>query len=344
MRASGSYVSQLTAVAHWALLAVIVLAASVKSYSGYSATPDHPELTPRNILSGNARAPNRYRLLAPLVWRMAASAGIESDTAEKGVVFASIVFCYIALSTALYVSSRSVPVTAMCLLVFFGASASGFKWRYRDTFFDVGFACSGMVLVVRERPTWWLYCALSALAALNRETWVFSLCAAALSRWAHAGSLQGLFVQRRADVVGLLSAGLAAAIVFAGLRFHYGNAPYHMELWRYPTNLMHLFVGGSVRFVAAHGLWSAGSGMFALWLIFAMKGLCRHVPYSLGFLGSLLATSFLISNWSETRIFFAAYAVLLISASSGLVDKSTCSTPESAATQSESALVPILQL
>jgi hypothetical protein len=196
---------------------------------------------------------------------------------------------------------------------------------------------------VRERPTWWLYCALSALAALNRETWVFSLFAAALSRWAHAGSLQALFVQRRTDVVGLLSAGLVAAIVFAGLRFHYGNAPYHTELWRYPTNLMHLFVGGSVRFVAAHGIWSAGSGMFALWLIFAMKGLCRHVPYSLGFLGSPLATSFLISNWSETRIFYAAYAVLLISASSGLVDTSTCSTPESAPTQSESALVPILQ-
>ena len=327
MKASGSHASPFTAVAQWALLAVIVLAASIKSYSAYSTTLDYPDLTPRNILSGNARAPNRYRLLAPLLWRMAASTGIDAETADKGVVLVSIVFCYTALSTALYLSSRSVPVTAVCLLVFFGASASGFWFRYRDTFFDVGFACAGMVLVVRERPRWRLFCALSAVAALNRETWAFSLFAAALSRWAHAGSLRALFVQRRADVVGLFSAGLVAAIVFAWLRIHYGNAPYHYGLWQYPTNLRHLFVGGSVRFVAAQGLWSAGSGLFALWLIFAITGLCRDVPYALGFVGSLIATSFFISNWSETRIFFAAYAVLLISASAGLVERSACTSP-----------------
>jgi hypothetical protein len=324
MREPDSKAFDLRTSISWVLLAVIVLASSIKTYSIYSTTVDSPELSPMSILSGKASAPNQYRLLAPLAWRGAVLTGMSTETADRAVVIASILLCYLTLSVALYSSCRNVLATAVCVLLFFGASSSGFWFRYRDTFFEVAFTCLGMTLITRDRPKWTLYGVVSAFAALNRETWLLSLAAAGVSRWAHAGSLKDLFVRRKEDVIGLVASTVVAAAVLVATRYSYHTARYHYELWQYPTNLHHFLIGGSLRFAIAHGVWSAGSGIGALWLMFAVRGLARHVPFTIGFVGSLIVVSFFISNWSETRIFFPAYAVLLISVSSSLVTRFEC--------------------
>ena len=195
------------AAAQWVLLAVVVLAASVKSYSLYATTLDDAEMMPATIINGQAHAPNQYRLLVPLLWKAATSLGSDPETADKAIVIVSILFCYVCLAAVLYRSSRSIPVTALCLIAFYGAAASGFWFRYRDTFFDVAFTCIGMSLIVEKRPAWVLYGLVSAVAALNRETWLFSLVAAAATRWTASGGPQLVFrVATRSDRPGLRDA------------------------------------------------------------------------------------------------------------------------------------------
>jgi hypothetical protein len=117
------------------------------------------------------------------------------------------------------------------------------------------------------------------------------------------------------------------ALVLGGTRLVYGIKSYHTDVWQYANNVRHFFVGGSFHFILTDGVWSAGSGLFTVWLMFAIMRLCRHVPFALGFLGALLGISFLISSWSETRIFFPAYAVVLISLSAGLTTRSASPLP-----------------
>ena len=301
----------------WVLLAVVITAASVKSYSLYATTLDGSEMMPAVIASGQAHAPNQYRLLVPLLWRAATSMGIGSRTAEHGIVIVSIMFCYVALAAALYRSSSSVPVTALCLIAFYGAAASGFWFRYRDTFFEVGFTCIGMRLVLAQRPAWPLYGLLSGVAALNRETWLFSLVAAAVSRsaqWVKARPSHS----RRRDVIGIGLAALVTVGVLAVVRAHYGGRVYHYEPWQYANNARLLLVTGSLRESLGQAVWFAGSGIFVVWLIFALTGHARHVPFVVGFTGSLLVVSFLVSSWAETRVFIPAYAVMLVSIAGGL--------------------------
>jgi hypothetical protein len=299
------------------LLATIVLAASVKSYSLYATTLDVSELTPAVIISGQAQAPNQYRLLFPVLWKIATSMGIDAQAAEQGLVIGSIVFCYTVLAAVLFYSSRSIPVTALCLLAFYGAAASGFWFRYRDTFLEVGLTCVGMHLVVQRRPAWSLYALVSAVAALNRETWLFSLVAGAVSRWSASG-VSVLAANRRRDILGLVAAAVLAVGVLVGIRAHYGIRAYHYELWQFQDNARLLLLAESVKEAAGQAVWFAGSGMFAVWLIFAISGRVQYAPFVVGFAGSLLGVSFLISNWSETRIFLPAYAVMLVSISAGL--------------------------
>jgi hypothetical protein len=310
-------VAVVKAITLWILLAVVIIAASVKSYSLYATTLDASEMMPAVIAGGQAHAPNQYRLLVPLLWRATTSIGITSQAAERGVVIVSILFCYAALAAALYRSSLSVPVTSLCIIAFYGAAASGFWFRYRDTFFEVGFTCIGMCLVLAKRPAWPVYSLLSAVAALNRETWLFSLIAAAISRSAHAVGL-GSSRSRWRDLIGIGCAALLAAGVLAAVRTQYGVRAYHYELWQYASNVRLLLITGSVRGALGQAVWFAGSGIFLVWAIFALTGLARHVPFVVGFTGSLLVVSFLVSNWSETRIFIPAYAVMLVSISGGL--------------------------
>jgi hypothetical protein len=305
------------AVTLWVLLAAVIIAASIKSYSLYATTLDGSEMTPAVIASGQAHAPNQYRLLVPLLWRAATSMGIGSGAAERAIVVASIVFCYVALAAALYRSSASVPVTALCLVAFYGAAASGFWFRYRDTFFDAGFACIGMSLVLVRRPSWLLYGLVSGVAMLNRETWLFSLIAAAVSRAAYRDG-SGSSPSRRRDAIGIGLAALVGAGVVAIVRAQYGGRPYHYEPWQYANNVRLLLVAGSFRESLGQAVWFAGSGIFVVWLTFVLTGLARHVPFVIGFTVPLLFVSFLVSNWAETRIFIPAYGVMLVSIAGGL--------------------------
>lgn len=306
---------------------MVVLAASVKSYNLFATTLDHPEHMPQTIAGGLAHAPNQYRLLVPLLWKGASSAGLDGPKADVAIVVFGILFCYAALAAAIYLASRSVPVTALCLLAFYGAAASGFWFRTREFFFDVGFTASGMALVVQQRPAWALYVILSAVAALNRETWLFSLVAAAASRLADARSLRALLKDRRRDAVGLIASGLVSVAVLVAVRLIYGIRPYHTEIWRYDENIRLILMGGSVRDSFKNAIWFAGSGMFAAWAIFALAGAARHVPFVIAFAASLLVVSFVISSWYETRIFAPAYAVMLVSIAGGLRLQTKASSP-----------------
>jgi hypothetical protein len=302
------------AIAQWVLLAAVIVAASVKSYSLYTTTLDDREMMPAVIASGEARAPNQYRVLVPLLWTFATANGVPAPAAERLLVVLSILFCYAALAVTLHRASRSIPITALCLLAFYGAAASGFWFRYRDTFFDVAFTCLGMALVLQRRPSWAAYALLSAVAALNRETWSFSLVAAASSRWAyHRG---GAGDSGRRDAIGLLCATAITVGVLVAIRTHYGVRDYHYAMWQYTANLPLLLVAGPASIGQA--VWLAGSGVFVVWLIFALASIARHVPFVIGFAAPLLAVSFFISNWAETRIFIPCYAVMIVSIASGL--------------------------
>ena len=304
-----------------ALLVVVIISASVKSYSLYSSTLDAAQLMPDTIASGRALAPNQYRVLVPLLWRGAIGVGIGAGAAERAIVAFSIVFCYAALAAVLYSVSRSVPIAALCLIAFYGAAASGFWFRNRDVFFDAAFTAIGMGLVVQSNPRWITYAVVSMLASLNRETWLFSLIAATLSRWSDAGGLRLFITRRRRDVLGLSAAAGVSLGTLAVVRGAYGLRPYHYALWQYATNLPLLLIAGSFRSTIGQAIWFAGSGAFAVWLVFALAGAARYRAFVFGFMGSLLAVSFLISNWWETRIFIPAYAVLLVSISGGLALK-----------------------
>jgi hypothetical protein len=304
-----------------ALLVVVVIAASVKSYSLYSSTLDAADLMPQTIASGRALAPNQYRVLVPLLWKGAVGLGIPSGAAERGIVAFSILFCYAALATVLYNASRSVPIAALCLIAFYGAAASGFWFRNRDVFFDVAFTAIGMGLAVQPNPRWIVYALVSMVASLNRETWLFSLIGAAVSRWSDAGSLRLFIARRPRDVFGLAAATGVSIGTLAAVRGVYGVRPYHYALWQYATNLPLFLVAGSSASTIGQAIWFAGSGAFIVWLIFALAGAARYRAFVVGFMGSLLAVSFLISNWWETRIFTPAYAVLIVSISAGLAIK-----------------------
>lgn len=292
-----------------ALLAVVVLAASVKSYSLYVSTLDDAQLMPQTIAMGQGLAPNQYRVLVPLLWRASVAHGIAPGTAERAIVLFSILFCYAALAAVCYRASRSVPISALCLLAFYGAAASGFWFRYRDVFFEAAFTAIGMDLAVRPRPRWLPYAIVSAVASLNRETWLFSLIGAG----AHA-----LIARTRRDLFGLAAAAIASIAVLAGVRAVYGIRPYHYAMWQYATNVKLLLMAGSFRSSVGQAIWFAGSGAFAVWLTFALAGLARYRAFVLAFVGSLLVVSFFISNWYETRIFNSAYVVLIVSIAGGL--------------------------
>jgi hypothetical protein len=301
-----------------ALLALVVMAASVKSYSLFSSTLDAVELMPRTIANGQALAPNQYRVLVPLLWKAGVGSGIAPDTAERAIVAFSILFCYAVLAVVLYRSSGSIPVAAVCLIAFYGAAASGFWFRNRDVFFEAAFTALGMDLAVQPRPRWIPYAIVSAAASLNRETWLFSLIGAGAARWFDAGGLRALITRRRRDVFGLTAAAIVSITILAAVRAVYGIRPYHYALWQYASNATLFLMAGSFRSSLGQAIWFGGSGVFAAWAIFALAGLARHRPFVIGFMGSLLAVSFFISNWFETRIFTPAYVVLLVSIAGGL--------------------------
>ena len=310
--------------AQWLLLALVVIAASVKSYSLYATTLDDRELTPAVIAAGQAHAPNQYRLLVPRLWNALCTFGVRPATAEQVIVVVSMVFAYSALALAFYRVSRSIPVTALCILAFYGAAASGFWFRYRDTFFEVGFVCLGITLVLEKRPSWIAYALLSAVATLNRETWLFSLAGAAALRavdTADAGA-----GQRRRDVVGLVVASAITVGVLVAVRALYGVREYHYALWQYGNNVRLLVPLGSLGAFLPGAVWVAGSGAFATWLIFAFAGRARHPAFVIGYTGSLLVVSFFTSNWYETRIFIPAYAVMLVSVAGGLTQPASDAT------------------
>src|SRR3954468_13712009 len=110
----------------WILLVIVILAASVKAYSLYSTTLDVRALQPDMVLRGRSPAPTQYRLLFPLLWQITTSVGVPAGNADKAVIFASILFCYISLGVSAAALRRDVTVAAIVVLLFFGASASSF--------------------------------------------------------------------------------------------------------------------------------------------------------------------------------------------------------------------------
>ncbi|HEX3726897.1 MAG TPA: hypothetical protein VHV08_11670, partial [Pirellulales bacterium] len=63
----------------------------------------------------------------------------------------------------------------------------------------------------------------------------------------------------------------------------------------------------------SHGIWSVGSGLGCLFLISGLRGNRCYLTFIAGWLAPFLVVSFFISTWSEGRIFYPIYPLLIAS-------------------------------
>lgn len=291
------------------LLALVVLAASIRMYLSFSTAPTHAVLDPENILHGRSLAPNQYRILAPLLCAALRALLGDFHEADEVVQALAIVACNAAIVAVLLRETESVELSSVGLAAFVGATANTMAWRNRETFLEVLFAIVGFAIVTRPRPRWAAFAALSLLGALNRETWAFVLTGAAAARVAAAGGARRL---PRADVLGLAASGAIALAAFAGVRVFYGIKPYHTELWMMGTNISNLAPWIAPDLVVAKGVWTLGAGLGLAYLLSLARGARRHLPFIAGFSVPALIVSFLIASWYEPRIFTAMIPLLLV--------------------------------
>ncbi|APR81845.1 Hypothetical protein A7982_07194 [Minicystis rosea] len=296
-------------IARLTLLALVVLAVSIRMYLAFVPAPTHRVLDPWNILAGGSLAPNQYRVLAPLLCALLKPLVGGAHEADELVQILAILGCNTALVALLLRETGKLELACVGLVAFFGAAANTMAWRNRETFLEALFALIGFALVVRPRPRWVAFAFVSVLGTLNRETWAFVLFAAVASRVAAAGGLRRL---PRADVIGLASAAALALATFVGVRAHFGLRPYHTEVWMMGTNISNIALWREPDLVLAKGIWTLGSGLGLAYLLSLSHGARRHLPFVIGFAVPALVVSFFLASWFEPRIFTALYPLLII--------------------------------
>lgn len=301
-------------VARLTLLAVVVLATSVRMYLAFVAAPTHWVLDPTNILRGASLAPNQYRVLTPLLCALVGLALGDAHEADEVVQLLSIVACNAVLVWALLRETASLELSTVGLVAFFGACANTMAWRNRETFLEALLALLGFLLVTRPRPRWVAFAVVSVLGALNRETWGFVWCGAAASTIVSAGGLRRLLGEpsRRRDALGLAVAGVLSLATLVAVRARYGIKPYHTELWMMGTNIANLAPWRDPELVVAKGVWTLGAGLGCAYLLSLSRGGRRHLPFVAGFAAPMLVASFFLASWFEPRIFTALYPLLII--------------------------------
>jgi hypothetical protein len=295
-------------IAAFAIL-LFLYALTLATYSLYSKTSDSYLTHPGDILAGRSKAPNQYRLLVPLLWRLLQSTGLFSpDRSDRIIVFSSILFCYIASGALFYRSSRSMPLTMLSLVALLGSFSYGMLWKYRQEFFEVGFVSLFFLIIMR--PTIWKYLLLSlitALGALNRETFVFCITGMAVHAvWRGRATSERKTLAR--DALAVLVMLIIYLAVFIGVRYHYGLSNYQGAFWRFGSNISNLQRYNH----AQNALW-LGAGMLLAYGASLALGNREYLPFIAGFGIPMLTAALFISSYNEHRIFYPLMALFIAS-------------------------------
>ncbi len=289
-------------------IAIFVAAISLATTVEYFRIPDWSPANPANIISGNSRAPNQYRVLTPLIYSLGTEIINKPELVDRLVVFASILFCYIVCAICFRRSTRSLGIAMVCLLALLGSFQTGFMYRHRQEFWETGFLVLCAKWIHDENPNWKGFIFITFLGSLNRETWIFVIMAAAVCRIFHPRPGKD-FPINKSDLIGLTVSFAIYTAVYVSVRYyaytHYGTVPYY-EFWSFEHNLANLGLNLNNR------IWTLGAGLIWIYSLSVIEGNRRYLQFILGYLIPLLTVSFWISNWSEQRIFFPIYPVLII--------------------------------
>jgi hypothetical protein len=294
-----------------ALAAVIFISAIVQSTAFlYSRTSDAYFLRPDNILAGRSEAPNQYRVLVPLLNGLLWRAGhLDAEKSDRLVILASIVLCYLAAGALFLKSSGSVPAAMLALVALLGSFAFGMTWRYRQEFFDVAFVSLFFLILIAGRPKGWTYVLLAvitALGALNRETFGFCITGMVAHLWSkREGTGKGSALL---DAAGVLVLSVIFAVVFVGVRRHFGLASYQGGIWTFHGNELNLRT-----VLEPHDALYMGSGLLLVYLTTLALGNREYLAFILGYGIPMLLVAFFISRYNEHRIFYPLMVFLIAS-------------------------------
>jgi hypothetical protein len=219
-------------------LAAVFVAASAVTALDYSFFVGDPTLVSRRsihqgVLAHTATAPDRYRLLAPLMVEgpvRVLEQWMPRDLAFDRVYAVFYVTAMTALLWSLFAYLRVWFTDEQALIaVLIVASTLRITIRQHDyapfSFLEPTFIALGLLLMLDER--WLLLGVVVAVAAFNRETGIFLVLLFAATR-----------PLNRSNIVMALIYGAVWAAVFVGVRVYGGEAERYWELGRiWRTNL-----------------------------------------------------------------------------------------------------------
>lgn len=290
---------------------LFIMSLSFGTFSQYAKTMDHRVNVPANILVGESQAPNQYRVLFPLAYWCVKKFTGNNTTADKVVIFVSIFFCYVVCGILFVSDTRSGTTTMICLLALYGALVSGFEWKYRQEFFETAFVTAAAILAEKQRPNWLLFCGITLFASLNRETWIFAIVATYVVRRSYAPESHTWSHLERHDIVGILASLAVYVTCFVTTRMYFGLSEYHCEFWMYKANLLVPVMPFYQPTTFGCSVWGIGSGLIWIYLASLMAGNRSHFRFISGYCVPLLIVSFFIADWTEHRIFYSMYPVML---------------------------------
>lgn len=302
---------------------LFLVSLSFGTFTQYAKTKDHQVISPENILAGESQAPNQYRILFPLVYGCVKKAVKNAILADKTVIFASILFCYVICGILFFTDTRSQTMSMICLLALYGAFASGFVWKYRQEFLETAFVTAAVVLIEKDRPNWIVFCSLTLFATLNRETWIFTIFATYIVRRSRAANPETWLHLTKQDLVGIVIAVLVYGTCFTATRMYFGLSEYHSALWMYKANFFVPFLPFYQPMAFSCSIWGIGSGLVLLYVITLLGGNRCHAKFIIGYCVPLLAVSFFIADWTEHRIFYSAYPMMLSASAKYLMQSPT---------------------
>ena len=294
-----------------ALAVILFLSAIVQATNFlYSRTSDAYMLRPDNILAGFSEAPNQYRILVPLLngllWR---TGHFNAERSDRVVILASIVLCYLAAGALFLKSSGSVPAAMLALVALLGSFAFGMTFKYRQEFFDVAFVSLFFLILIRGRPRGWtciLLAIITALGALNRETFAFCITGMIAHLWSSRREMGKGSALR--DASGVLVLCLIFVAVFVGVRNHFGLASYQGGFWTFHGNIRNLKA-----LFEPHNALYMGSGLLLVYVATLALGNRHYLAFILGYGIPMLLVAFFISRYYEHRIFYPLMVFLTAS-------------------------------
>ena len=285
-------------------LAAVFVAATAVTALDYGIGPGDDTLLARRdihkgILNQTTRAPDRYRVLAPVLIEVptrALSRFIPYDTAYDR---ASVVFYLIAMAALVatqYAYLRVWFTTEQALVgVLLIASTLRITIRQHDyspsAFLEPSFFALGLLAILHGRRGW--FALLVAVATVNRETAIFLIALFAVTQPPTKDTMKA--------VAGYFAIWL---VIFLGLRFLGGNADrYWTPELVFRTNMSQLWLAAFNITVLLGAFW-----------IFALLGLPRapaFVRRSALVIPAYLAVVAIWGIWWEVRLLMPIYPLLL---------------------------------